>query len=419
MDVEITVPKLSATMEEATVLAWHKAPGDAVAEGEVIVELETDKAALEVEATVGGILRERCAEQGASLRVGAPLARIGTAGATSPGPMPVPAAAPAVAPRLEALTGGLPDLPGGQAGASGPMPALRRPSTAPAPAVRASPLARRIARDRGISLGQLRGSGPAGRILRRDVEAAAAAPQPPARAAVPASPGARPAAPGQAASRMRQAIAAQVSHSRATIPAFAIDRWVDLGLAEDTRAAFNARGGPAPRLTLTDMLLQALADVLPAHPVLLSRWQAGDPPQIVTAPDVAIGLAVALDDGLMIPVLDGLGGLGLDDIAQRRAAAVARARSGRAGEDAAATLTLSNIGAAGADRFEAIINPGEAAILAVGRLREAVVATRGAIRVARGATLTLSVDHRLIDGRTGAAFMAALAQRLEGGGWRA
>ena len=113
MDVEITVPKLSATMEEATVLAWHKAPGDAVAEGEVIVELETDKAALEVEATVGGILRERCAEQGASLRVGAPLARIGTAGATLPGPVPVPAAAPAVAPRLEALTGGLPDLPGG------------------------------------------------------------------------------------------------------------------------------------------------------------------------------------------------------------------------------------------------------------------------------------------------------------------
>ena len=281
------------------------------------------------------------------------------------------------------------------------------------------PLARRIARDRGISLGQLRGSGPAGRILRRDVEGAAAAPQPPARDAVPASPGARPAAPGQAASRMRQAIAAQVSHSRTTIPAFAIDRWVDLGLAEDTRAAFNARGGPAPRLTLTDMLLQALADVLPAHPMLLSRWQAGDPPQIVTAPDVAIGLAVALDDGLMIPVLDGLGGLGLDDIAQRRAAAVARARSGRAGEDAAATLTLSNIGAAGADRFEAIINPGEAAILAVGRLREAVVATRGAIRVARGATLTLSVDHRLIDGRTGAAFLAALAQRLEGGGWRA
>jgi pyruvate dehydrogenase E2 component (dihydrolipoamide acetyltransferase) len=218
---------------------------------------------------------------------------------------------------------------------------------------------------------------------------------------------------------MRQAIAAQVSLSRGTIPAFAIDRWVDLGLAEDTRAAFNARGGPALRLTLTDMLLQALADVLPAHPTLLSRWQAGDPPQIVTASDVAIGLAVALDEGLMIPVLDGLGGLGLDDIAQRRSAAVTRARSGRAGEDSAATLTVSNIGAAGADRFEAIINPGEAAILAMGRLRESVIAKQGAIRVARGATLTLSVDHRLIDGRTGAAFLAALAQRLEGGGWRA
>lgn len=432
MTVEVAVPKLSATMEEAKVLAWRKAPGEAVAAGEVIVELETDKAALEVEATVSGVLAERCAEEGATVPVGAPLARIAPPAPAAPAAAApaeggadaaraagAAAAAPRTAPRLEEATAAaVPPAPTG--GGAGPMPALRRPRPAAPPALRASPLARRIARARGIALEGLAGSGPGGRILRRDVEGAAAS-APAAAAApppAPAAPAGAGAPEGTVASRMRQAIAAQVAESRRTIPAFALDRWVDLGLAEDMRAAFNRRPGAAQRLTLTDMLLQALADVLPRHPILAARWEDGAPPRILPAPGLAVGLAVALDEGLMIPVID-LAGAGLDALAARRAAAVAQARAGRLAAAGRTTLTLSNLGAAGADRFEAIINPGETAILAVGRMREAVVAQGGAIRIARGATLTLSVDHRLVDGRTGAAFLADLAARLEGGGWRA
>jgi pyruvate dehydrogenase E2 component (dihydrolipoamide acetyltransferase) len=423
MSIEITVPKLSATMEEAKVLRWLKQPGDAVREGELLVELETDKAALEVEATASGTLSERKVNEGDTVAVGSVIAVLSASGE----PAAPAAAAPAVAsknsapepkraPRLEdASYAATPPKPAN--GANGAMPGLRRPAATPARAVKASPLARRIARERGFGLDTLRGTGPNGRVMRRDVESYQPAARPAPAATTPA-----PATNAEGLSKMRQAIAAQVSESRRTIPSFTLDRWVELELLEEARDLFNRKleRQNQQRLTVTDLVLQAMADVLPKHPKLLARWVDGNPPRVEQASGAAVGLVVALDDGLMIPVLSGLDGKGAEAIAAQRREAVASARGGRLGSAFAgkATISLSNIGKLGVDRFEAVISPGETAILAVGRVAEQPVARNGALTVARGAHFTLSVDHRLIDGLTGAAFLADLADRIERQTWR-
>jgi pyruvate dehydrogenase E2 component (dihydrolipoamide acetyltransferase) len=420
MSIEITVPKLSATMEEAKVLRWLKQPGDVIREGELLVELETDKAALEVEATASGMLSEHRVSEGDTVAVGAVLAVLSAPGAaaeTAPATPQASAPEPKRAPRLEDPSYATPTNLA--SGANGAMPGLRRPAAGPAKAAKASPLARRLARERGFSLDALRGTGPKGRVMRRDVEShqPAAKPSP---APTPASAASATAAEGL--SKMRQAIAAQVSESHRTIPSFTLDRWVELDLLEEARDLFNRKleRQNQERLTVTDLVLQAMADVLPKHPKLLARWIDGNPPRVEQANGAAVGLVVALDDGLIIPVLSGLDGKGAEAVAAQRREAVASARSGRLGATFAgrATISLSNIGKLGVDRFEAIISPGETAILAVGRVSEKPVARNGALAVARGAHFTLSVDHRLIDGLTGAAFLSDLADRIERQTWR-
>lgn len=419
MSIEIAVPKLSATMEEAKVLRWFKNPGDSVREGELLVELETDKAALEVEASASGTLAEQRANEGDTVSVGAVLAVLTVEGdaptaakATEKSESAPPA--PRRAPRLEDPAE--PATPKVAAAGGSAMPPLRRPAPAPERRVRATPLARRLARQRGLDLSTVRGSGPRGRITRRDLDAA------PAPTSAPAAPPAAATAEFGGLSRMRLAIAAQVSESHRTIPAFTLDRWVELDLLEDARELFNRKLAreSGQKLTITDLILQAMADVLPAYPKMLSAWVDGPQPRVEEVPGVAIGLVVALDDGLMIPVLGELAGKGAEAISAQRRDALAAARSGRLGAAFAgrSTISLSNIGKLGVDRFEAIISPGETAILAVGRVHERPVARNGAMTVARGAHFTLSVDHRLIDGATGAAFLGNLAERIERQTWR-
>ena len=419
MSIEIKVPKLSATMEEAKVLRWFKDLGDIVRQGELLVELETDKTALEVEATAAGTLAERGAAEGDTIAVGAVLAVLTAQDSEAPAPAgqtaPSPSAEQARTPSPEAQSAS----PGNTATA---MPPLHRPPPAPVKAILATPLARRLARERGVDLNTVHGTGPRGRIRRRDLEATARLLEqaPPERRAEPARKDPAPAANG--VSKMRQAIAAQVSESRRTIPAFTLDRWVDLDLLEEARELFNrklARQG-ALRLTMTDLVLQAMADVLALHPRLLEVWVEGTPARLEPVQGVAVGLAVALEDGLMVPVLADLGGKGVEAIAVMRREAIAAARAGRlsATLSAPASISLSNLGTFGIDRFEAIISPGQTAILALGRLHERPVARNGALAVARGAHFTLSVDHRLIDGATGAAFLGALAERIERQTWR-
>jgi pyruvate dehydrogenase E2 component (dihydrolipoamide acetyltransferase) len=380
--VDILVPKLSATMESAKVLRWLKTPGSAVASGEPIVELETDKTAIEVEAPVDGTLSVVAAE-GDVLPIGALLAT---------------------------LTDGI----------GAPPPPLTAPRRIPA-----SPLARRLARAHGVDLALIEGSGPLGRRRKRDVLRAAAAVPASAPTPAAASPPPTPeSASGAVLSPMRQRVADAVSLSRRTIPAFSLDRWVEtkaIGIARSTFAD-PIEQATGVRLTLTDFLLQAMADTLAGQPRMLERLSdhAGRLER-VSPSSIDIGLVVATGDGIMIPVLRDLGGRTIGAIAALRQAAAQRARAGRllATDAAPAAIALSNLGRSGADRFEAIINPGQTSILAVGREQERVIARAGAILVTKGANLTLSVDHRLIDGVVGAEFLGRLAERIERGPWSA
>ena len=418
MPIVISVPKLSATMEEAKVLRWLKQPGEPVCEGDVLLELETDKTALEVEATAGGTLVEQKAQEGDTVPVGGALGVLDDAGAAAPADLAGKAEAAPDRPAAEA-----PSAERAAAEASGVEPAtgLARPKPFSGERIMATPLARRLARQQGVDLASIAGAGSGSRITSRDIAAAgraalaAAGPDQPSTSALAAA-----GAGAEGLSSMRRAIAAQVSESRRTIPSFTLGRWVELDIAEAFRSRFNHRIGRAERLTLTDFIVQALADVLPKHPRLMSLWHDGDTPRIETLDRVNVGLAVAAGDGLMIPVLKDLAGKGLQAVAERRRQAISSVRAGKVGGDVSgqATITVSNVGRDGADRFEAIINPGESAVLAVGRLREQVVAERGTMRIAKGADLTLSVDHRLIDGMAGSAFLGALADRIGSETWR-
>ncbi|SDB21882.1 dihydrolipoamide acetyltransferase family protein [Bauldia litoralis] len=407
--MDFLLPKLSATMETATVGRWLKSVGDTVKTGETLVELETDKATMEVESPVDGTVTELMAEAGAELAVGAVLARFRTAGepasAAPAKPAPVPARA---------------------------APASQKPAAAPAATrsarptrLLASPMAKRLAGMHDVDLGTLTGSGPHGRIRMRDVLAAvdAGAQAPASTAPSAAAPRPLP-ANAEPLSPMRSRIATAVSLSRQTIPSFVLDRWIDTSAVARARAMLgpDLEQSGGVKLTFTDFLLQALADCLAQSPRMLVRYaDEGAQPALIRSQSVDIGLVVAVEDGVMIPVLRDLAGKSLASIAAARQAAVQRARAGRLSQADAepASMSLSNVGRAGADRFEAIIQPRESSIIAIGREHETVVPRAGGIAVSSGINATLSVDHRLIDGVTGAGFLGSLADRIEIGPWSA
>jgi pyruvate dehydrogenase E2 component (dihydrolipoamide acetyltransferase) len=395
--MDFVVPKLSATMESAKVLRWLKQVGDKVVMGEPLVELETDKAAMEVESPVDATIEKIFADEGAELPTGGVLARLsGEGDAKHITHMPtgegrVPAATKRTAD--PASSGKVATAPGVEG------------------RVLASPLAKQLAKINGIDLADLFTGR---RIRKRDVlDAVVRGEEEPA--------GAEGIAGFEPLTAMRGQIARAVVLSRQTIPSFALDRWVETGAIERARALIVRRGTAAnDRPTLTDFLLLALAGSFAAHPRLLDRWREQNGRMgRARASSIDIGIVVSLPDGLLIPVLRNLGGKTLEDITQARHAAVQRARSGRLSQadHAPVSFSLSNIGRTGADRFEAIINPGQTGILAVGRQHERVVSRAGAITAASGVNLTLSVDHRLVDGVEGARFLETLAQRIELGPW--
>jgi len=417
--MDFLVPKLSATMEEAKVLRWLKQPGDKIKSGEALVELETDKAAMEVESPVDGVLGAVLAGEGADVAVGAKLAEITEAGGATPAAdAKPPASRPAPAP------------PGAKAAAA-PPPA-KPPPQAPAPAapaaassapparVLASPLARRLAREQGVDLAALART-KTGRIRKADVLAARGsgrAVPPPMHAYVPAASGdVEPLTP------MRARIAETVTVSRQTIPAFTLDRFVSTDAVTRAKAELGAaiERDAGVKLTLTDFILQALADALGQNPAMLLRFaEVAGRPGAIRHGAVDVGLVTAVEGGMMIPVLPDLAARSLAEIGIARRDAVQRVRSGRliAGDGAPVPIALSNLSRGGADRFEAIIGPGQSSVLAVGREHEAVVARGGAPVVTTGVHLTLSVDHRLIDGVVGATFLGQLADRIEFGPWQ-
>jgi pyruvate dehydrogenase E2 component (dihydrolipoamide acetyltransferase) len=337
--MDFLVPKLSATMESAKVLRWLKQVGDKVAIGEPLVELETDKAAMEVESPVDATLEAVLAEEGAELPIGGALARLATQ---------APSREAAETTRIELAAP--PPTRETRRAAAGPVGSTE---TGPPRRVLASPLARRLAQINGIDLAGLAGGEQLGRLRKRDVLAALAARSGEENRRTPIA--------GFAPhSRMRAQIAEAVSLSRRTIPSFVLDRWVETAAIDRVRAALagETERTNGVKTTFTDFLLFALAAAFAAHPRILDRWgeQDGQVGRIASSA-IDIGLVVALDDGMMLPVLRDLGGKPLGEIARARHAAVARVRSGRLlqSDYAPVAFSLSNIGPSGADRFEAII----------------------------------------------------------------
>ncbi len=417
----VRMPKPGQMTEECTVIAWHKKEGDRVRKGDVLFEIETDKSAMEVEAFDEGVLLRILAAEGETVPVNTVCAYVGEPGDA------IPADDPA-APPADALV----EAPAAPIAASSPtLPAAVTPATAPSRADRLaiSPRASRLAAEAGLDPRTIGGTGPDGRIVERDVRTAIAAqgagvapseaarPAPSAAStAAPQPSGAAPALPAipgeeepRPLSRMRRVIAERLTLSATTIPHFTVTVAVDVTALLGLRAELKAEG---TNLTVTDFVLAATAQTLAEFPDVNSRT---DGTLVWPRRRVHLGLAVSLPGGLVVPVLRDADRLPLGELHDRAAALAVAAREGTLGPDdlAGSTFTVSNLGMYSVDEFSAIINPGEAAILAVASAVPTAVAIGDGLAVRSIMKLTLSADHRLVDGELGARFLGAIRRRLE------
>jgi pyruvate dehydrogenase E2 component (dihydrolipoamide acetyltransferase) len=366
---DVIMPALGVAQDTGRVLRWFHAEGDAVSKGEPLIEVETDKVTVELEAPADGTLSAVTASAGEDVPVGSVIACILARGEAVPSPA---RAAPTLA-----------------------APAPARPL--------ASPVARRMAREGGIDLAalHLRLGRP---VLANDVRLEGA----PARAAVSTSPA--PEREPTPVGHTWRTMAERTLASWQTVPHFALQRELDATRLLHWQRLARERTGL--HITLTDLLVRVVANALVAHPALTRTWSDAG---LVASEGLGVGLAVALDDGLVVPVIPDADSLALPEICAHRQELVARAREGRLtpADVRGGTFTISNLGMYGVDSFSAIINAPQAAILAVGRIADRVLAVDGAAVVAPALTLTLSCDHRVVDGARAAAFLQAVATTLE------
>ena len=421
MATKVMMEALSPTMEEGRLVKWVKNVGDAVKSGDTIGEVETDKAIMELVARGDGILRARLIPEGTTATVGVVIGVIAAAdediSALTGGSAPAPAASAAAAPSAPAPSA---------APTAAPAPVAE--STAPSGPVRSSPLARRMAAEKGVNIGAIHGSGPGGRVIRRDIEgAAAAAPvaaSNTAPAAVPAAASSK-AAPTAVATamqidgefkdvpltQMRKTIARRLSESIGPVPTFYLTSEIDMTKVGQLREQMVANGDQF-KVSVNDIIIKAVAIALTRHPECNAHWM-GDAIRYFSAAHV--GMAVATDDGLIVPVirdaqLKGLGQIGKE---ARELAKKARERKLQPAEFTGGTFSVSNLGMFGIDQFTAIINPPEAAILAVGATETKPVWENGQFVPRQRMRVTLSCDHRVIDGAVGARFLHTLRALLE------
>ncbi len=401
---------ITATVD-GTLLNWLKDVGDTVSDGEVIAEMDADKATLEIEAPAAGVLLARSAEVGDSIREGDLLGQLGepqesTAGDGANGASEPAAEAPAAAngAAVEAAAAEEESLPEGRA--------------------RISPIARRLARERGIDLARVKGSGPGGRVVRADIEnyrEEKPAPAPtPAAATSPAAPQRTPPPPGEDVEHvkpdsMRRRIAATTIESQQTIPHFYITMDIDAGPLQAFRRQLNdALAESGTRVTVNDLVVRATALTLREFPNLNSHWY-GD--RIVRYRRINVGIAVALPaGGLMYVVAQDADSTPLDELAASNRAMALRAREGRVklSDLTGATFSTSNLGAWGVSHFAAVINPPEAGVLAFGAAQKVpVVGEDGQLTAGERMSATISIDHRVSDGAEGAAFMQRFRELLE------
>ena len=433
MITKVIMPKLSDAMETGKVIKWIKKEGDSVKGGDVIAEVETDKANVEIEAFGSGVLRKIVVGEGGQVPVGnligviaEPSDDISNLAASTPSPPAAAAPAPAkAAPALPAMESYKSEPATTSVVPMSPVPAATAGASAGGGRVKASPLARKVAAQSGVDLRLVQGSGPGGRIVRRDVEAAGTAPATapavvrPAAAAPAAA--ARPAFvipprtgaefEDQPLSPMRAVIAKRMPLSKGPIPHFYVTSEVAMDRAWALRADLNALEGQ-PKVSVTDLIIKACALALLKNPGVNAQLQGQ---AIRVFHRAHIGIAVALDEGLITPVLRDCDAKPLSQIAFEARDLAERARGGklRAQEMSGATFSVSNLGMFDVEEFSAIINPPEGAILAVGSVVEKPVAEGGQIRVGRRMKMTISCDHRVMDGAMGARFLQDVKRLLE------
>jgi pyruvate dehydrogenase E2 component (dihydrolipoamide acetyltransferase) len=393
---------LSPTMEEGKLLSWHKREGDRVTDGDVLAEVETDKAVMELQARGAGVLRKIFAGEGSTVEVGSIVAVIAepdedidalVAGAAKPQKAKQPAAK-----QEPAAAAPPPTTPAPTAPAAAPQPTGR---------VKASPLARRLASEQGLDLGTVQGSGPGGRIVKRDVEGAATSTPPAVAAPLPAG-----GYEDIELSQMRKTIARRLVESIGPIPHFFLTTEVDMDQAAEARQSLNALDA-GPRISYNDIILKVVAAALRQHREC-NAWWLGDG-KIRLFNEVHISMAVAVEEGLITPVIRNAHLKSLREIAveSRELAERARERKLTPEEYTGGTFSVSNLGMFDIDQFTGVINPPETGLIAVGSITEQPVVEDGELFVQQRMRLTMSCDHRVIDGAMGARFLQTVKQMLE------
>ena len=421
MPTTVIMPALEMAQDTGKVVRWLKLPGDAVTKGEPLLEIETDKVTVAIEAAASGILRDVTAREGDVVPVGRTIALIlapGEAGPVEPRPAAVPAplqaagsplSPSAVAVKASPLARRIAEEYGvdlaqvkasrGRIEKADVLAHLAGQQESPAGAgsarlVAASPKARRLAVERGVDIGALNGSGPGGAILAADVPLAVVAPP----------------IEGRAVGTVWRIMAERMTASWTSAPHFYLFREVSVSRLVSWREQASKQTGA--RITYTDLLVKLVAVALSRHPGVNASWKDG---AIVRSADINIGLAVAIEDGLIVPVIHRADALSLAEIAAHREDVVSRGQAGklRPADIQGGGFTISNLGMYGVDAVQAIVNPPQAAILAVGRIADRVVPVNGQPAVQPVMVLTLSCDHRAVDGARGAQFLGAVAELIE------
>lgn len=421
MPTEIVMPRLSDTMDRGTIAKWNKQTGDRVSRGDVLLEIETDKANMDLESYADGILARIMVQEGEVAEVGAPIG--------------VVAKDEAELHTLQSESASVPhngSARSERSGRSEQKPGTGRPPRSPIQSapdalgnglsldqhqngsgrIKASPLARRIAEQRGIDLSEVRGSGPGGRIVRKDIEsftpvmtaAREASPPPVSVAPLPTDEEIQ-------LSRMQLTVGRRLAESKSTAPHFYVTSEIDMTHAVRMRAQIND-AEPDLRVSFNDLVVKAAAVSLGKHPTVNASFQDG---KLIRHGRINVGIAVDLPGGLIVPVLKNVDIKGLREITHEAKSLVAAAREAKLKPDnfEGGTFTVSNLGMFGVDQFTAIINPPESAILAVGAIAEKPVVVDGQVVVRSRMRVTLSCDHRVIYGADAAAFLAELRRTLE------
>lgn len=410
MATKVLMEALSPTMEEGRLVEWRKNEGDTVAVGDILAEVETDKAVMDLQARAAGVLLKQAITPGTTVPVGQVVGVIGSAGEDVSALVSAPARPSAAAPKPPAAPAAPPAPVAAASAPAAPRPQPPAPPPAPPSAggrVKASPLARKVAAERGVDLAGVRGSGPEGRIVVRDLEHVEAS-----------APGGAGAAPVVSSgfedvplTQIRKTIAKRLTQSIGPVPTFYLTTEIDMERVAEAREALN-QSAPDQKVSFNDIIIKAVALALRQHRACNAWWQDD---RIRYWNDVHVSMAVAVEDGLITPVIRFADQKSLRQIGAEAKDLAARARDRRLKpeEYTGGTFSVSNLGMFDIDQFTAVINPPEAGILAVGSIVQKPVVVNNAVVPRRRLRVTMSCDHRVIDGATGAAFLRTLKQMLE------